>query len=241
MSTLIIVSHGSDRNPQARVPAAEHAKRIHESGRFKRVLVAYWKGHPHLSEILDEVKDSQVTIIPFFMADGYYTRIVIPRAMKLKGPVTRRAGQTIFYTLPVGTHPRVQEVVVQRAVDAGATSDDGLAILGHGTEKYRSSAILAEQMARRIRSEAAFKDAQAVFIDQEPNVRRVFELVQGDHIFMVPKFAADGWHVSETIPEDLQIENGTLERDGRKLTYTRAIGNHPLMAQVMLELAEQVW
>ena len=48
---------------------------------------------------------------------------------------------------------------------------------------------------------------------------------------------ADGWHVSETIPDDLGIEEGELKRDGRCLRYAAAAGTDPGVVDVILELA----
>lgn len=239
MSAIVIASHGSERNDQARVPGAEHALRLMQTGRFSRVLSAYWKGEPHISTVMDGIPDTDITVVPFFMADGYYTRIVVPREMRLKGPVTHRGGKTIRYTMPVGSHPRIAEVIIQRAVEGGARPTDALVLLGHGTEKHRNSGDLTFRHAGAIRAKNVFSEVATVFIDQEPNMRRVFELVKTPDMIMVPVFAADGWHVSETVPEDMGIESGHLEKSGRRLRYTPAIGTHPAMADIMLALIDE--
>ena len=67
-------------------------------------------------------------------------------------------------------------------------------------------------------------------------MRGVFEMVAAETVVVVPLFVADGWHVGETIPEDLALEGVETRRGGRKLRYAGAMGTHPSVAGVILEL-----
>jgi len=60
--------------------------------------------------------------------------------------------------------------------------------------------------------------------------------VAAKDVVMVPLFIADGWHVGETIPEELALDRGPLRGGGRTLRYAAAVGTHPLVADVIEEL-----
>ena len=58
---------------------------------------------------------------------------------------------------------------------------------------------------------------------------------------MVPLFIADGWHVGETIPEDMALDGVSTIRDGRSLRFAGAAGTHPAVAGVIAEMVEEAW
>lgn len=70
-------------------------------------------------------------------------------------------------------------------------------------------------------------------------MRQVFELAKSDAIVVVPLFVADGWHVGETIPEDLSLDGVETRRGGRSLRYAAAVGTHPSVIDVICELADE--
>jgi sirohydrochlorin cobaltochelatase len=83
----------------------------------------------------------------------------------------------------------------------------------------------------------AFGEVVTVFLDQEPNMRDVLALTTCETVVIVPLFIADGWHVGETIPEDLALDGPETRREGRRVRYAGAVGTHPSVVDVILELA----
>jgi len=217
----------------------EHARRLRETGRFAEVRVGLWKEEPQLSRVLDGCTTSDVTVVPVFISGGYFTNEVIPREMRLTGDVTPRDGQRIRYTDPIGSHPALAKVILQRAQEAGAQPGDALAVLGHGTPRNPQSEVNVYRQAEFVREAGSFDEVTTVFLDQEPNIRDVFDMVCAETVVVVPLFVADGWHVGETIPEDLALEGVETRRGGRRLRYAAAVGTHPSVVDVILELAEQ--
>ena len=234
---LVIVGHGSQRNPGTRLPICEAVKRIKALGLYEEVRCGLWKEEPHISQTLDAIASDDITIVPFFISQGYYTEEVIPREMKLDGPVTHREGKVIRYTAPVGEHPCFSDLIVQRAKEAGAHGGETLVVLGHGTPRNPRSAEHVYLQTERVRRLGAFPEVITVFIDQEPNMKDVFELATRQRIVMVPLFVADGWHVTETIPDDLNMQEGKVLRGERELIYASAVGTDPDLYRVILELA----
>ena len=85
-----------------------------------------------------------------------------------------------------------------------------------------------------MRALGEFAEAVTVFMDQSPGMDEVFAITSAPEVVVVPVFVADGWHAGQTIPDEL----GGLTGGGRRLRYAAAVGTHPSVADVILELAE---
>ena len=236
---LLLVGHGSHLSPNSSAPIHAHARSLRELGQFEEVRVGFWKEEPSLARALEGFRSTDVTVVPVFISGGYFTNEVIPREMRITGPVSSIDGRTVRYTPPVGCHPSLARVIVQRALEVGATSNDALAVLGHGTPRNPASEKNVFEQADHVRAMDSFKEVTTVFLDQQPHMSDVFDLVKSESVVLVPLFIADGWHVGETIPEDLSIEGGEVRMDGRRLRYAGAVGTHSAVADVIVELAEE--
>ncbi len=236
---LLLIGHGSHLSPNSSAPVHAHARRLRELGQFDEVRVGFWKEEPSLSRALDGFRSTDVTVVPVFISGGYFTNEVIPREMGITGPVSSIDGRTVRYTAPVGCHPSLARVIVQRALETGATGADTLAVLGHGTPRNPTSEKNVFEQADYVRTMDCFREVVTVFLDQQPNMRDIFDIAKNDSVVMVPLFIADGWHVGETIPEDLSIEGGEVRKSGQMLRYAGAVGTHPAIASVIVELAEE--
>ncbi len=91
--------------------------------------------------------------------------------------------------------------------------------------------------AELLAASGRFAEVVTVFLEQEPHMSRVLDLTAAERVIVVPLFIADGWHVGESIPADLALEGPETRRDGRVLRYARAVGTHPAVADVILDLA----
>lgn len=240
---LVLAGHGSHFHPDSSAPVHAHADRIRATKTFDEVRVAFWKEEPSFSRVFDGLASEDVTVVPVFISGGYFTRQVIPREMRLDGRLTKRDGRIIRYTEPIGAHPALARVVLQRAVEAGAEPGDALAVLGHGTPRNPESERNVYAQTDHVRALEPAREITTVFIDQEPFMDTVFDRVEAETVVMVPLFIADGWHVGETIPEDMALDGVETRRGGRNLRYAAAVGTHPAVADVLLELANEaaVW
>jgi len=234
---LLLVGHGSHLNGDSSAPVYEHAERLRAGGDWAEVRTGFWKEEPQLSRALDGCHVSDVTVVPVFISAGYFTNEVIPREMRLTGKLSCIDGKTVRYTGPVGAHQSLARVIVQRAMEAGGQPGDALAVLGHGTPRNPDSERNIYQQSGFVRDLGTFSEVTTIFLDQEPNMRGIFDVVEAETIVVVPLFIADGWHVGETIPEDLALDGVETRRGGRRLRYARAVGTHPAVADVISELA----
>ncbi|MDE2669344.1 MAG: cobalamin biosynthesis protein CbiX [Chloroflexota bacterium] len=223
---LVLAGHGSHLNARSSEAVRAHARALAGDGSWDEVLVAFWKEEPSLSRALDSCAASEVTVVPVFMSEGYFTGEVIPAEMGLDGPVTRREGRTIRCTRPVGAHPALAGIVVERALEAGARPDDALFVLGHGTPRNAGSASAVQSQVERVRDAGRFAHVAAVFTDQDPNVAAVPDLAGERNAIVVPYFASEGWHVGQVAANGAQA-----------VRYAEPAGTHPGIAAIIRDLA----
>ena len=238
MTALVLLGHGSHLNGNSSAAVRALAREMRHAGTFEEVRMGFWKEEPSFARVLDGCDAREVVLVPVFISNGYFTNTVIPREMRLDGRVTIRDRQRIMRTEPVGAAPSLAHVIVERAVEAGATPRDGVAVLGHGTRRDSESERNVYAMAERVRATGRFAQVEAVFLDQEPGMLGMLDILNAPTVVVVPFFIADGWHVGQTIPADLALDGAETRRGGRVVRYTAPVGTHPAVADVVRKLAE---
>jgi sirohydrochlorin cobaltochelatase len=239
--SLLLVGHGSSLNSESSAPVYAHATRISALNDCD-VRVAFWKEAPRLCDAWCTPRSEEVFVVPMFLAEGYYTREVVPRELGLAGPVTRRGTRVIRYCAPVGAHPRMSSLVLCRALQTARLSREerrraALVVIGHGTERNATSSATVRRITRSLRRVCDFASVACGFLDQAPRIERVVAAVDAAHIVLVPFLLADGWHTRETIPDVLGLDGVRTERAGRVLWYTRPVGTMPEVAGIVLAQA----
>ena len=83
--------------------------------------------YPQIDEVVatTTAQDGTAIVVPLLLSAGYHTRVDISRAVA--------ASPRAFATAPLGTHPLVAELVVQRLTEAGATLDDAVVLAAAGS------------------------------------------------------------------------------------------------------------
>src|SRR5262249_45924944 len=158
-----------------------HAAGLRRRNIFAAVREAFWKQEPQVAEVIKGLATPRVFIVPLFMSEGHFSSDVIPRALgftpgnfKLESPDSRW-----FYCLPVGTHERMNAVVLARARDIvrqfpfprlPKPSETTLCLAGHGTEQNERSREAVERQAELVRARNEFAAVHAVFLEEEPRI-----------------------------------------------------------------------
>jgi sirohydrochlorin cobaltochelatase len=226
-STLLIAAHGSHLDARSSEPVHRHAAVLRQSGRFGAVLTGFWKEEPALCRALDGVERGPLIVVPFFMADGYFTRTVIPRE------IARAYADEITMTRPLGLHPGLAGLVESTAIAAGAGPGDTVVVLGHGTPRSATSAAAAADHAAALRARAMFAQVLPLYLDQEPSIGRFDPSGHPGKVVVVPLFVSDGWHVGTSIPEAM------AEGAARSAILTSAVGAMAGAAELIAELAAE--
>jgi sirohydrochlorin cobaltochelatase len=260
---LLLVAHGSTVNPDSSAPTFAHAAEIRRRKIFADVECAFWKEEPSLRDALflfDPKLVREVCVVPNFISEGYFTQTVVPRELELNGRVTKRSnGQLWKYCEPVGNHPSMTNLLLQRAhqitsdIDPAETS---LLIVAHGTDLNENSAVAAKREVEKIRALGKYAAVLNVYMEEPPLVSDWQKLTRTLNVVVVPFFISDGLHSYEDIPALLGITSGRsvttsrvapgevfrrnpYELDGRLLFYAPSIGTDPGFADIIVEQAEK--
>ncbi|MFN0126675.1 MAG: CbiX/SirB N-terminal domain-containing protein [Verrucomicrobiales bacterium] len=252
---LVILGHGSTQNPDSSTPTWQHADELRRRGLFREVQCAFWKEEPGFREVMNMLDSEEVFVVPNFISEGYFTRDVLPRELELDGAVTRRHGRTIHYCDPVGLHPSMTRLLLNRAqeIAPGVLANEiSLIIVGHGTSLNENSTAAIKSQVDLIRQgDAGFAEVVDAYMEEEPLVAKWDELTTAPNVVVVPFFIADGLHsyedipvllgIAESSPGAISANQGEVFRHnpyplrGRHLFYSAAIGTDPLMADVILD------
>jgi len=195
------------------------------------------------------VEHDDVRLVPFFLAEGWFTKHILPRELELDGPLTHRGNRTMRLCSPVGTHPGLTELLRKKALAAleageGDSGDCALILAGHGTRRNRDSTHTARHHVDALQAkETPFHEITAAFLDDEPNLRDWPALVSARTIVVVPFLIADGLHGSVDIPEILGFDRTGIcpfpmevrQSGDRTIIRTGAIGSDPGMAQLVID------
>jgi sirohydrochlorin cobaltochelatase len=126
-------------------------------------------------------------------------------------------------------------------------ADAALVLLGHGTNLNADSAAPVFQHAAGLRHSKYFAEVREAFWKQEPSVKQVLASLLRPRVFLVPLFISEGYFSEEVIPRELGLraeETGAfsrvLHRDAQTLFYTKPVGTHDCMTQVLLARAQEI-
>ncbi len=206
-----------------------------------------------MREVFEMVDSEVIYIVPNFISEGYFCQQVLPRELRLDGPVTQRDGRTIYYCDPVGIHPNMTRLLLQRAdeVAPGVPRDrTSLVIVGHGTNLNENSRKVIENQVALIRDgHHGFAEVVDTYMEEAPFVAEWAKLTTAPDVVVVPFFIADGLHSFQDIPVLLGMREETgaalselgvfhhnpHQLQGRLLYYSGAIGTEAHMAEVILD------
>ncbi|MBC7814903.1 MAG: hypothetical protein H7175_27345 [Burkholderiales bacterium] len=241
---LVLAGHGSHISPQTAGLVWALVDQIRALNIVDEVTAAFWKEAPSFHQVFDTIAATDVTVVPLFTAQGYFTRSVIPAEMELTDSVTTRNGRTIHYARTLSEHPYLAKVVRQRVEDAlresGAKANDtAVVIIGHGTRRNPDSRAATEAQAALIRESGLAAEAVAVFLDDTPDIPAVYSMTSAPTLIAVPYFLALGSHTTLDVPEELGLEAGQNRGrvNGREVIYTLPVGVDDALLDVVLELA----
>ena len=253
-AALLIVGHGSTENPDSSTPYFDHAAEIRKRGLFAEVHCCFWKEEPSMREAVYMIDADEIYVVPDFISEGYFTQEVIPRELRLTGPTTVIDNKTFHYCDPVGIHPSMTSLILQRTdeVAPGVPQEEStLFIVGHGTGLNKNSTKAIRDQVDHIKtlSNCRFFDVIDTYMEEPPFIADWGELAKTPNAIVVPFFIADGLHSYQDIPMMLGFEKeeglAASQKDvfrrnpyrlkGKTLYYSAAIGAEPMMADVILD------
>lgn len=268
----MLLGHGSTKNPGSALSVRHHAKVLRERGLFSHVAGAFWKQEPRVHRVLKALSDSpSIYIVPWFATAGYFATEVIPPALGFNGGDVRagygarRVGtQLRFYTQPVGTHPILTDLLLEKAREVvdrhpipvrPKPSSTALILVGHGTPRSSRARREVEARAETLRSTGGYAEVHEAYLEEPPFVADCLSLTRLPHVVVVSMFLSSGLHAAEDVPVLLGeprsrvvrlIGEGQFPwrnptpRADKLVWYAPSIGLSPLLTEIVLARAREV-
>ena len=246
--SVVLASHGSRSDELARALRIL-AENLRRKGGFPQVLLAYHQGRPAFREVLSLVSRRKVVVVPLFMAEGYYTRVVLPRELRKN---TAGAALQVHVTAAVGSHGLLRSAMLKRCrklLDRTGWNPERTAVivLGHGTRRSSTSRLTALRAADHLSSKQVFGGVAAAFLADSPSPAEAVRDVTMDHFLILPFLIGGGLHTGEIGEIFLLREDRSsklrqfLGRDalGRKYLIDRPVGEDPVVEEIIGDLIQQ--
>jgi sirohydrochlorin cobaltochelatase len=245
-TAIILVGHGSARHPDSAAPIIALAAELKRRGPWAEAAAVFMKQAPHLDQALDLVEAENVVVIPVFAGKGYYTDTLIPKAMGLDGPETRRQGQRILYTAPAGGNPRIPGLMACRADGVAreqgwAPAETSLLLIAHGSSRPGGAGDTPRAIAAAIAAHNHFAEVVLVFLEQDPLATHWPQMLKGGKVVALPLLVAQGMHASQDIPPLFGLvsgQTGPVDIHDRKVVLATGLGAEPELVDIIAEMAE---
>jgi sirohydrochlorin cobaltochelatase len=245
-TALVLAGHGSHISPNTAGIVWEQVDRLRAMGVADEITAAFWKEMPSFHTVFNTLTADDITVVPLFTAQGYFTQTVIPAEMGLTGVTTERDGRTIRYTRTLGEHPYLFKVVedwvnaTQQELHV-PPEETAVAIVGHSTRRNPDSRKAAEAQAAHLRRQNIFAQVAAVYLDDSPAIADIYTLTTAPNLIIIPFFLAEGSHTTIDVPRELGLADGKSRGtiNGRNVFYTPPVGLTDRLTEVILELAQE--
>ncbi len=223
MTALLLVAHGDPDNAASSAAARATARTLEALGCFDPVRVGTLKEQPDAAEILRGLAGRDVWVVPYFMAEGWFTGTVLPRVLDTAGVSYRQ--------LPaIGTAHGIDDAVVERARQvAHDPAHSTLALLGHGTRRSATSRDTTLACAQRLSRRGLYAEVLTAFTDDDPGLDTLDARVTSPTVVAVPFFAGEGFHPSA-------LRDSISVSAGRTLLLASSAGSSPLVAQLVVDM-----
>ena len=213
---LLLVAHGSSRYPDAGRTLQLHAAALRTQAHFAEVGVGFLNGAPSVADALAELRSSTIHVVPFFMEDGYFTRVAVPQSLA-SGPPTR------LYP-PVGIHPGMTSLISARIQRERAGAADVI-LVGHGSAKSPGRRMALHDHAERLA-------ARVAFLEEPPFLDDALAQTLSPIVAVLGVFAGEGGHVRDDLPA---LIAAARLRFGKRLIDLGSIGDDAGMAALILD------
>lgn len=92
-TALILVGHGSHISANTAGLVWDAVDALRRMSIADEITAAFWKEMPSYATVFDSIVSDDITILPLFTAQGYFTRTVLPTEMGLGEPIAPPAPQ----------------------------------------------------------------------------------------------------------------------------------------------------
>lgn len=226
---LVLAAHG-DRGGQApNTKLFAHRDTLAKTGEFRVVTAGVLKGDPSLEDAVTSALDtgaSDVVIYPMFMADGYFTKTVLPQRLAALRPL-----QNFRILPPLGVDPRLPAFILDHTLSTAMQhkvnpKTSRLLVVGHGSQLGPASSQSTQAIANFIAQKDVFSVVETAFLEEEEFLEDA--LVRTSSLTLVLGFfSGDGMHAADDVPK-------LISKTGAHAIYTGSIGSLPELASFIV-------
>ena len=69
-AALVLLGHGSTKNDDSSAPVYQHAAELRRRNLFAEVREAFWKQEPQIKNVLADISEPEIFIVPLFISEG---------------------------------------------------------------------------------------------------------------------------------------------------------------------------
>jgi sirohydrochlorin cobaltochelatase len=238
---LLLIAHGSSRYTDAARVLRGHVQRISAAGSFREVEMGLLNGTPSVAEAVARLTAPVTRVVPFFMENGYFSRVVVPHTLGLADAVRGR-----FLLCPaVGVHPGMAELITarvldrcgERGIEPAATS---VVIVGHGSARAPGRALALHSHVKRVAAMGVFAAVNAACLEEAPFLADVLRGQRDRAVAVLGFFAGEGGHVRDDVPTLIAAEQSARGPGGPEVHYLGPVAEAPAMTQIILDQAHAV-
>lgn len=198
---LLLIGHGSAEHPDAGRAMEGHAAAIRTSGRFGAVESAVLADPDSIPAALKKIGTLPARVVPFFMEDGYFTRVVLPRSLPA-GTVIHR---------PVGEHDAMAGIIERGALAAceglaKQSRSAAVLVVGHGSASAPGRSLALHRHTARVAATGLFARVEYACLEEPPFIPDVLAGLRGHPVVVVGYFAGTGGHVRDDLPALIESE-----------------------------------
>jgi sirohydrochlorin cobaltochelatase len=202
------------------------------------VRSAFWKEQPSYADAVQGLRAKKVVVVPWFLANGYFTTKILKREFVDTLDVECRLTEPIGMRSEILSHfrKRAERLLLVKNWKPNQVS---LLVASHGTPLHAGSRVAAVDLAERLAKDG-YRAARAVFLEEEPRIADWKVLIQEGPVVVLPHFLAGGLHGSEDVPELLGISGageGWYESEKGEVGYGEPLGRPEEVEEMIIELA----
>ncbi len=212
-----------------------HAERLRDASRFVQVEVALLNGAPPVAEALARIAAPVIRVVPFFMEDGYFSRVAIPRTL---------AGRDCVLCPPIGIHDGMAELIERRAIGECQSADlpphtAAIVVIGHGSASAPGRALALHRHAQRLSASGRFARVEATCLEEPPFVADTLKALRSHPIVVIGFFANQGGHARDDVPTLIAAEQAARGHAAPAVRFAGCIADDAAMTQIILDQSRQ--
>lgn len=228
---LLLIGHGSARYPDAGDAMRLHAEQLRQAGHFAQVETAVLNGPPPVAQVLGGIKAAVIRVVPFFMEDGYFSRVAVPLAVA--------AGSRVMLCPPIGVHDGMTGIIERRALAGCAelavpSHQAAVVVIGHGSATAPGRNLALHRHTARVASTTLFARVEPACLEEPPFVADVLASLRHHPVVVVGFFANRGTHVRDDVPALLAAE---AQARGLPVRFQGCVVDDPAIAAIVLDQA----